>query len=209
MSIHISRRKVFMGVLAVALPLTSVAFLEGTAVAKTPVGTGPVTCSVGGSASFSPALTPTGTSASKELVTVSLTAGHCSGGVPAQTSGSTLTKAIKIKATKTGKTKIAGACSAFASNAKNVTVKTKWTWTGAKPSKTVIVGLELAGNGVGEIGFTSGTFATSGSYSGSGHAAVFFNSAGSEALTACIAGSSTTPVSIATIDSSQSTITVG
>jgi len=67
----------------------------------------------------------------------------------------------------------------------------------------------LAGNGVGEVGFTSGTFTTSGSYSGSGHAGVYFNSAGSEAITACIAGTSPAQVSSLTFDSTQSTIAVG
>ena len=188
-------KRYVMVLAAVALPISTVALLEGTAVAKTALGTGAVTCSVGGSVSFSPPLTPAGTSASKEVVTVSLTASHCSGGTPPQTSGSITTKALKIKATKSGKSKIAGSCASFGTSAKTVTVKSKWAWSGAKPSKTTIVGLNEAINGAGEVGFTAGSFATSGSYSGAGSAGVYFNTASSNAILGCVADTSSSPVS--------------
>ncbi len=202
-------RKWVLALSAVALPIASVALLEGTAVAKTAVGTGSVSCHLGGTVSFSPALTPAGTAASKEVVTVSISASQCSGGTPPQTSATITSKAIKIKGTKEGKTKISGSCASFGTSAKTVSVKSKWSWTGAKPSKTLLSGLNETINGEGEVGFTTGSGSVSGSYGPSGSAAVYFNTAGSNAILACVAGSSPASVSSLTLDSSTSTATLG
>jgi hypothetical protein len=93
-------RKTLMVLAAVALPLASVALLEGTAVAKGVVGSGTVTCHLGGTVTFTPPLSYNGSPASKEVVSVSATLSSCSGGTPAGTAGGTVAiKPIKIKGT--------------------------------------------------------------------------------------------------------------
>jgi hypothetical protein len=96
MSIHNSRRKVFMGVLAVTLPLTSVAFLVSPAGAtpKAPFSgnaTGTVTCTLPKlKVSFSPPLTSAGTGS--DTITIKGTFKSCTdaGGNVSITSGKVL-----------------------------------------------------------------------------------------------------------------------
>ena len=64
--------------------LSSVASDVLSVSSRAALGSRSVTCSLGGSVSFSPALMHSGTSASQEVVTVSISASHCSGGTPAQ-----------------------------------------------------------------------------------------------------------------------------
>jgi len=192
-------------VLAVAaLPLASVVLLEGTSAAKSLTGAGTVSCHISGTLQFSPGLTPSGTAASKEVVTVSSQLADCSGGSPAASPGGTTTKPIKSKATKVGKTKMAGSC-ASASSA-TATVKGKQSWNGGvKPSKFVLSDVKFGLDSNGEVDEV-GTVSTTGSYAGGGTVHIDFNSSSSAALIACQLGTSSTPVTSATIDTANSTI---
>ncbi len=160
------RTKKGLFVLAAALPLASVVLLEGNAVAKSLTGTGTVSCHISGMLQFSPGLTPNGTAASKEVVTVSSQLEDCSGGSPAASPGTTVTKPIKSKATKVDKTKIAGSCKSAAST--SATVKGKQTWNGGvKPSKFVLSDVKFGLDSNGEVDEV-GTASTTGSYAGGG-----------------------------------------
>jgi hypothetical protein len=198
------RTKKGLLILAVAaLPLASVVLLEGTAVAGKVTGMGAVVCHVSGRLSFDPPLTPNGTAASKEVVTVSSSAVHCSGGTPAASPGATVTKPIKTKATKVGKTKVAGTCKSASST--SATIKGKQDWNGVKPSKFVLSGLKFGLDSNGEVDEV-GTSVTTGSYAGNGRVHIDFNSSSSSALEECELGTSSAPVSSATIDETNSTI---
>jgi hypothetical protein len=200
------RTKKGLLVLAVAaLPLASVVLLEGTAVAGKVTGTGAVVCHVSGTLTFDPPLTPNGTAASKEVVTVSSRAVDCSGGSPAASPGATVTKPIKTKATKVGKTKIAGSCKSASST--SATIKGKQSWNGGvKPSKFVLSGLKFGLDGTtGEVDEV-GTSVTTGSYAGNGRVHIDFNSSSSTALENCELDTSSAQVSSATIDETNSTI---
>jgi len=93
MSIHNSRRKIFMGVLAAALPLTSVAFLASPAGATPNApfsgnATGTVTCTLPKlKVSFSPPLTSAGTGVDTLTITGSFKACTDAGGNVNITSG--------------------------------------------------------------------------------------------------------------------------
>jgi len=192
-------------VLAVAaLPLASVVLLEGTAVAGKVTGTGAVVCHVSGNLKFDPPLTPNGTKAGKEVVTVSSSAVDCSGGSPPASPGSTVSKPIKTMATKVGKTKIAGSCKSAASSSAMVKGKQNWNG-GVKPSKFELSGLKFGLDSNGEVDEV-GTSSTTGSYAGSGRVHIDFNSSSSAALEGCELGTSSAPVSSATIDEANSTI---
>ena len=192
-------------VLAVAaLPLASVVLLEGTAVAGKVTGTGAVVCHVSGNLTFDPPLTPNGTKAGKEVVTVSSSAVDCSGGSPPASPGSTVSKPIKTMATKVGKTKIAGSCKSAASSSAMVKGKQNWNG-GVKPSKFELSGLKFGLDSNGEVDEV-GTSSTTGSYAGSGRVHIDFNSSSSAALEGCELGTSSAPVSSATIDEANSTI---
>jgi hypothetical protein len=201
----IMRTKKGLLVLAVAaLPLASVVLLQGTAVAGKVTGTGAVVCHVSGRLTFDPPLTPNGTAASKEVVTVSSSAVDCSGGTPAASPGATVTKPIKTKATKVGKTKIAGSCKSASST--SATIKGKQSWNGGvKPSKFVLSGLKFGLDSNGEVDEV-GTSATTGSYAGNGRVHIDFNSSSSTALENCELDTSSAQVSSATIDETNSTI---
>jgi hypothetical protein len=187
---------------AVALPLTSVALLEGTAVAKKVTGTGTPTCHFGGTISFSPPLTPNGsTSVKKEVTTVSAQFSSCVGGSPAASATSVSVKPIK---SKTAKGAAGGSCASFDSSAGTIVVKVKVNWAGEKPSKFDISGLTPGVNGEGEVGFTGG-FTAGGSYAGSGTVAVYLTTASSNAIATCGGGTS---VSSLSIDSASSTSTI-
>ena len=197
------RTKRGLFVLAVAaLPLASVVLVEGSAAAGKVTGSGVVTCHVQGTLSFNPPLTPNGTPASKETITVSTSAVNCSGGTPAASPGSTVTKPVKIKGT--GKPKISGSCKASASSTTGATVKGKQNWNGGvKPSKFVLSNVKFGLDGNGEVDET-GTATTTGSYAGTGTVHIDFNSSSSNAFLACVGGSGS--VSSATIDEANSTV---
>ena len=189
-------RKSLMILTAVMLPVASIALLEGTAFAKKVTGTGNPTCHFGGTLSFNPPLTKSGsTSTKKEVTTVNASLSSCSGGSPAAPASTVSVKPIK---TKTAKGKAGGSCSSFDSSASSVVVKVKINWTGEKPSKFSISGLHVAVNSEGEVGFT-GSFPVAGSYAGSGTLGVYLTGASSSEIATC-SGS----VSTLTIDRSTS-----
>ncbi len=193
-------------VLAMAmLPVSSVVLLQSPALAGKTTGSGAVLCHVQGKLSFNPPLTPNGTPAGKEVVTVSTTAVHCTGGMPTASPGTTVSKPVKTKATKVGKTKLAGSCASASSG--SATVKGKQNWSaGVKPSKFVLSGLKFGlDSSTGEVDEV-GHSTTTGSYAGSGTVHIDFNSSSSAALEACTLDTSSAPVSSATIDEANSTI---
>jgi hypothetical protein len=201
------RTKKGLLVLAVAaLPLASVVLLEGPAMAGKVTGMGKVTCHVSGKLFFSPPLTPNGVAGSKEIVTVETTSSHCTGGSPTPSPGATITKPVKIKATKVDKTKIVGSCK-MASSGPGAVAKGKQDWNGGvKPSKLVLANLKFGLDGVTNEVDETGTATTTGSYAGSGTVHLDFNTASSTALKNCTLGTSQAKVSSATIDETNSTI---
>jgi hypothetical protein len=191
-------RKIFIVAAVLALPLATMALLEGTAVAKKVTGSGTTTCKIGGTISFSPPLTPGGsTSIKKEVTTVSATFSSCAGGMPVGSTPSVKVKPVKIK---TAKGAAGGTCASFTSNASTTTLKVKVNWAGEKPSKFDVVGLNPGANLESEVGFT-GSFTVSGSYGGSGSLGVYLTTASSNAIATCGGGTS---VSSLSIDSSTS-----
>ena len=195
-------KKTLLILASLLLPLASVVLLEGPAGAGQVTGTGAVTCHISGTLSFNPPLTPHGTQASKEVITVSSSLSNCSGGTPAASPGTTVTKPVKVKGT--GKPKISGSCAAAASQSgPGTTVKGKQNWNGVKPSKFILSGVKFGLDGNGEVDET-GSVTTTGSYAGSGTVHIDFDSSSSSALLACVGGSGS--VSSATIDPANSTI---
>ena len=189
-----------------ALPLASVVLLEGPAMAGKVTGMGKVTCHVSGNLRFNPPLTPNGVAASKETVTVTTTSSNCTGGSPTPSPGASVTKPVKIKGTKVGKTKISGSCKMAATAKTGATVKSKQDWNGGvKPSKLVLTNVKFGLDSNGEVDQT-GTATTTGSYAGTGKVHIDFNTASSAKLKACTLGTSNAPVSSATIDEANSTI---
>jgi len=191
------RRKILMGVFAIALPFGTIAgFTSGTAFAGKVTGTGTTVCSFGGTINFNPPLTQNGTAGvKKETTTVNATFGSCTGGTPVGSATSVSVKPIK---TKTPKGQNGATCAGFSSNASSVVVKTKVNWAGEKPSKFNISGLTVSFNGLGEAGFT-GSFPVNGSYAGTGSVAVYLTTQSTSDIVGC-----TAPVSTLNIDSSQS-----
>jgi len=175
-------KKGLLVLIAVALPLASVALLEGTAVAGKVTGSGMTTCNFGGSINFNPPLTKNGTAGvKKEVTTVTASLGACSGGSPAAVASSVAVKPIK---TKTPKGQNGATCSSFDSASATASVKVKINWNGEKPSKFTVQGLHPAVNGAGELGFT-GSFSVAGSYPGTGNLGVFLTPASSNAIATC------------------------
>lgn len=196
-------RKSLLVLAAVALPLASVTLLEGTAFAGKVTGSGSTTCSFGGTINFNPPLTPNGsTSVKKEIVTVAANFGSCSGGTPVPTGSVVTVKPIKVK---TAKGAAGASCSSFDSAAGTVVAKVKVAWTGEKPSKLAVSGLNPTINGSGEVGFTASGFAVNGSYAGSGSLGVYLTPASSNAIATC---GGNTQVSSLDIDQGTSTATL-
>jgi len=194
------RRKILMGILAIALPVGTVAAVQGTAFAGKVTGTGTPTCHFGGTIAFNPPLSAAGTpGVKKEVTTVAATLAGCTGGTPAAVASSVSVKPIK---TKVAKGQNAGTCSSFDSSASTIVVKVKINWNGEKPSKFNISGLSPGVNGMGEVGFT-GHMTVGGSYAGSGSLGVYLTPASSSAIGTC-SGS----ISTLNIDQSQSSSTL-
>src|SRR6202035_2100757 len=73
-----TRRKILMGVLAIALPIGTIAAVQSTAFAAKVTGTGTTTCTFGGTINFNPPLTSAGTAGvKKEITTVTATLSAC------------------------------------------------------------------------------------------------------------------------------------
>ena len=187
---------------ATALPLASVALLEGTAYAKKVTGTGTTTCPFGGTFTFTPPLTNTPVSkTTKEITKVTANFGSCTGGGPVP-SGST----VSVKPIKTKTPKGSTSCGNFVISASSVVVKVKANWTGEKPSKFNVGNLAIANpNNLGELGFTATGFAVNGSYAGSGSLTVYLDPASSNAIATC---GNNTSVSSITIDQTTSSATL-
>jgi len=176
------RRKILMGVFALALPIGTIVGLSTAASAGKVTGTGNPTCHFGGTISFNPPLTKSGsTSIKKETTTVTASLSSCSGGTPAAPAATTSVKPIK---SKTAKGKAGGSCGSFTTSAGTAVVKVKIKWTGEKPTSFSISGLHASVNTEGEVGFT-GSFPISGSYSGTGNLAVYLTSGSSTAIATC------------------------
>jgi len=175
-------KKGLLVLIAVAMPLASVALLEGTAVAGKVTGTGLTKCSFGGTINFNPPLTKNGTAGvKKEVTTVTASLGACSGGTPKAVATSVTVKPIK---TKTAKGQNGATCSSFDTASSTAVVKVKINWSGEKPSKFSVDGLKPSVNTSGELGFT-GSFSVGGSYAGTGHLGVFLTPASSNAIGTC------------------------
>ncbi len=126
------RRKILMGVFALALPIGTIVGLSTAASAGKVTGTGNPTCSFGGTISFNPPLTKAGsTSIKKETTTVTASLGSCSGGTPAAPASTTAVKPIK---SKTAKGKVGGSCGSFTTSSTTAVVKVAIKWTGEKPT---------------------------------------------------------------------------
>jgi hypothetical protein len=176
------RRKILMGVFALALPIGSIVGLSTAASAGKVTGTGNPTCHFGGTISFNPPLTKSGsTSIKKETTTVTASLSSCSGGTPAAPASTVAVKPIK---SKTAKGKVGGSCGSFTTSAGTAQVKVKIKWTGEKPTSFGVDGLHASVNTEGEVGFT-GSFPISGSYAGTGNLAVYLTAASSTAIATC------------------------
>ena len=189
-------RKGLLVLAAIALPISSVALLEGTAVAGKTLGTGSTSCTFGGTIAFNPPLSSAGTAGvRKEVTTVTANLSGCTGGTPVPTPGAVV--AVKPIKTKVAKGQNAGTCASFASAAGTATVKVKITFPGEKPTKFTISGLHVAINGEGEAGFT-GSFPVSGSYAGTGNISVFLTQADSTTIATCSGSISTVHIDSST-----------
>jgi len=209
-----NRRTLFVLASAILLPLTTVVAVATPASAKVITPSGNVACHVGGSLSFSPPLTPgNGTpNVSDEVVSINLALSGCAGssnpvGQVPTASTSVVTKAIKIKAIKIGKTKYAGGCNTFASaiNASSITSTITWN-NGIKLSKTTLSNLDLrTGNTEANI---SALGSATKSFAGSGSLNTFLDSGSTRALGICLIGRGSS-ISSVNFDSSTSSITLG
>jgi hypothetical protein len=194
------RRKIAMGVLALALPVGTVLATQTAASAHKVTGSGSTQCHIGGTISFNPPLTSAGsTSIKKEVTTVNASLSSCTGGTPPGPNTTAKIKPVKIK---TVKGTAGGTCASFASNAKTTDLKVTVKWAGEKPSKFDVNGLNADFNIEGEAGF-AGSFSVSGSYAGSGTVQAYLTPSSTSAIVAC-----TGSVSSLQLDSSTGTVTV-
>jgi YVTN family beta-propeller protein len=198
---------------AALVSLTMVGAVATPASARVITPSGNVTCRVSGSLSFSPPLTPgNGTpNVSNEVISTSLALSGCAGssdpvGQVPTASTSVVTKAIKIKAIKIGRTRYAGGCNAFASEltAKSITSTITWN-NGIRGSKTTLANIQLheiaPQNTIGANGTTTESF------DGRSFLNAQLNSASSTALGTCLVGSGPSVASV-TFSSSTSSITL-
>ena len=207
------RRTLFVTAAAVLVSLTMVGAVATPASAKVITPSGNVTCNVNGSLSFSPPLTPgNGTpNVSDEVISTSLALSGCTGssnpvGQVPTASNSVVTKAIKIKAVKIGRTKYAGGCNTFASAIKATSIKSTITWNnGIKLSKTTLGNVQL--NEIAPTNAISANGSATESFDGLGLLNAQLDSASSTALGTCLVGSGPS-VSSVTFDSSTSSITL-
>jgi hypothetical protein len=167
-------RRLLTAIAVVSLPLGLVTIAAGSASAssipkapKAPKGTGAVTCVIGGDATFTPPLTANGTpGVAHELVQFSLVAANCTGGTPSPTSGTIVTRAIKVKDVKVGSTKVAGACHVVPFNpALLLKNKISWSPVSVKRSK-VKLALTPTTDSFGTLTGYTGMGTAKGSYGG-------------------------------------------
>jgi hypothetical protein len=199
------------------LPLGLIGVAAGPASASAvPKATGTVTCSVGGDATFTPPLTPGGTpGAPREVIQFNLTASGCTGPstdkpVISPTSGALVTRAIRYKDAKIGKTRVAGACADGITFDPILLLKSTVTWAPVNVRTTTLKLGPLSGTNNGtEAGF-GGTGTARRSYAGASSVTLLVQP---ESLTAientCKDGDVGTSVSEIDFDSTTSTMTVG
>lgn len=175
----------FLAAAAVVLPLGAVVAIGGPAsAAGTPKGAGTITCTIGGDATFTPALTSDGTPGYKhEVIHFNLSASGCSGPgsdtpQPNPTSATITTKPIKVKDIGKGKSKVAGACGNSEFNP-TITLKSVEVWAGATVMDTRTVIGPMSGNGVGGL---AGTGTAKKSYAGTASATLTLTSASDEQI---------------------------
>ena len=197
---------------AVLLPLGAVFAIAGPAsAAGTPKGTGSITCSLSGDATFTPPLTTNGTPGYKhEIIQFNLSATGCTGPdtdspQPSPTSATITTKAIKVKDVGTGKSKVAGPCGNSEFDP-TITLKSAEAWAGTsvKDTKTVIG--PMTGDGVGGL---SGTGTAKKSYAGTASATLTLTTASDEQIQQVCKSGGSGSISEFDFDSTQSTMTVG
>jgi YVTN family beta-propeller protein len=209
-----NRRTLMVVAAAILMPLPLLAAVATPASAKVVTPSGNVSCVVSGDLTFSPPLTPgNGTAnAADEVISTNLTLSSCAGssqpvGHVPTASTSVVTKAIKIKAIKIGRTKFAGGCNTLASAIKASSINSTITWNnGIKPSATTL------GNAVLLTGNTEANISARGSatksFAGSGFLNAFLDSASTRALGICLVGRGSSISSVA-FDPSTSSITLG
>jgi YVTN family beta-propeller protein len=209
-----NRRTLLVVAVVILMPLALVVAVASPASAKVITPSGNVTCDVGGSLTFSPPLTPgNGTpNVPNEVVSTNLALSSCTGssdpvGQVPTASTSVVTKAIKIKAVKIGRTKYAGGCNTFASAINASSIKSTITWNnGIQLTKTTLSNPLLRTGGaetnIGALGSATKSF------TGSGSLNAFLSSASTRALGICLIGRGSSLSSVA-FDSSTSSITLG
>lgn len=200
------------------VPLAGALTLAGPAAAHGKVtGVGTVTCALGDSMSFSPPLAGGSGTAGYKTETVTIAPASISGCTGTVTAGAvptlgagTKSATAKIPGVKVGDMHYAGGCPAF-ENYMWSKYKPHYNWTATgltlKGSKVSDVRAEVTSNPTtGDLGFQYNGTAT-GSWSGPVTIDAYFAGSSSDALKACIANSGT--VSSLTVDSTQSTISLG
>ena len=207
------RRTALVAAAAALISLTMVGAVATPASAKVVTPSGNVTCKVSGSLSFTPPLTPgNGTpNVADEVISTTLSLSGCAGssdpvGQVPTASTSVVTKAIKIKAIKIGRTKYAGGCNTFVSAIKATSIESTITWNnGIKLSKTTLGNVQL--NEIAPSNSISASGSATGSFGGRSFLNAQLNSASSTALGTCLVGSGPSVASV-TFDSSTSSITL-
>jgi hypothetical protein len=120
----------------IAVPAGSASATAATAVAATKgpkavKGAGSVTCGIGGDATFTPPLTAEGTPGyPHESVQFHVFAVDCTGGSPGATSGTIVSRTVRVKDVTVGGTKVAGACHAAPFDP-TLLLKNRITWSPA------------------------------------------------------------------------------
>jgi len=178
-----TRRKILLGVVTLAIPVTSFAVFGPPSIlagAATPAY--PVACQMSANVAFNPPLTVAGTdTTNKAAVTQTLiTAGSLTNCLSAAASGAPTSGTIPtltistpaIKAAKVGKVQhyTIGSCPAFAStntlkSLKNLALTVNWTGGEGASSVFTVKSPSATVNGFGEVGFVFAGKAVVGSYS--------------------------------------------
>lgn len=217
-----TRRKILIGVAALALPATSFLVFGGPTIfagaSSSPAF--PVACKITASVTFTPPLTMTGTITTNKsaVTTMTITSGHWSGCLSAASStapahGTPLDQTVSLPATKLGSRRYAiGYCPMFNSTNSVKTIKSfkgltfNVTWTGGAGGASVLVTSKTTTmtNIDGELGLVFAGKQAFGSYSEKAlnQISEFFDASDSAALLTGCASNQT--VTTATIDVANS-----
>jgi hypothetical protein len=212
-------RTILMAATAAVLPLGLIAVAGGSASASpVPKAKGTVTCAVAGNATFTPPLTPNGTAhIAHEVIQFNLSATGCSGPsantpVISPTSATIVTKAIKYKDARVGKTRVAGACANGITFNPTLLLRSTISWAPVNVKHSTVKLGPLSGVSMAnpmESGFT-GSGTGSQSYAGGASVSLFLQPASLTAIeNTCKDGDAGTSVSEMDFDSTTSSITVG